>query len=154
MPDEELIDYIDQPLVYLEVADRRTVLEPYGPRYPKAVGRIYRLVPGGAPPIGDSEADIAFVDELVLPSEKVGQTVLFDKDLCGETIPVRINFRARSIPTYHAELLMARVNYDWPNRIPDLKGLNDRQVALWVIRESMERFTLEYYNRGLKTVPH
>ena len=144
--DKEFIEYVGKPLIYLEIADRRMVIEPYGPRYPQAVGRIFRLVPGGAPPIGDSEADVAFVDEFCSPSEKVGQKPISASDFPqGAIIPIRIYYKFRTIPHYHAEFFLARINYEWPNRIPDLRGWHGRLVSLWVIRESMERFTLEYY---------
>ena len=66
-------------------------------------------------------------------------------------MPVKVHFRPPSILNYPAELLWGEVNYEWPNRMVDLKGLHGRKIALWVIRESMERFTLEYYQKAGKS---
>src|SRR3989338_9178175 len=39
------ISYLEEPFVYLETADRRLFSEPYGPRFPKAVGKVFCLEP-------------------------------------------------------------------------------------------------------------
>ena len=106
------------------------------------------------PPISGSEADVAFVEGLVVISERVKEKAFLAADIAGQVIPIRVYFRATSMPNKRTELLRARVDYTWPNRISDLRGLHGCQVALWVIRESMERYPLEYYNRGFKNVPH
>jgi len=48
------VRFVDRPLLCLETADYRTFVDPYGPGYPSAIGRIYETKPGGAGP-GDSE---------------------------------------------------------------------------------------------------
>jgi len=48
------IRFVDRPLLCLETADYRLFVNPYGPEYPAAIGRIYWVRPGGAGP-DDSE---------------------------------------------------------------------------------------------------
>ncbi|MDP3727099.1 MAG: hypothetical protein Q8R35_00480 [bacterium] len=40
-----VLSYAHEPYVYLETADRTLFTEPYGPRYPRAVGRVFCLEP-------------------------------------------------------------------------------------------------------------
>lgn len=37
--------YTNERFVYLETADHRIFVEPYGPQYPKAVGKVFCLEP-------------------------------------------------------------------------------------------------------------
>jgi len=61
VPQQEMIDYVGMINLYLETADHRIFISPYGPRYDDAVGRVYQLVPSGPIPHDKAEANVAFV---------------------------------------------------------------------------------------------
>jgi len=57
-------DFTKPRILYLETQDTWLFLHPYGPMYDDAVGKVYELHPGGAPPFFDSATDFGFVKSI------------------------------------------------------------------------------------------
>lgn len=57
-------DFTKPLILYLETQDTRLFVHPYGPMYDDAVGKVYELHPGGAPPFFDSATDFGFVKSI------------------------------------------------------------------------------------------
>lgn len=60
------VNFTRVPFLYLETIDTRLYVHPYGPRYNDAIGRLYRIRPGG-----DSELTLGYVKSITpnLPEE-------------------------------------------------------------------------------------
>lgn len=72
--------YQDEPWAYLETADRRLFTQPYGPRFPEAVGKVFCLEPiqGGE----RTEVKISYV-RMIAPW-------IFD-DIIGDRMRIKIS---------------------------------------------------------------
>lgn len=76
--------YLCGSTVYLKIPGT-FFIEPFGPIYPKAVAKVFRLIP--VPPFAMGETDIVFVREVVVlsgkqfPRERMG----------GKNYPIRVS---------------------------------------------------------------
>ncbi len=57
------VDFTRASLLRLETIDTRLFAHPYGPKYNDAVGRLYKIRPGGAGP-DDSELTLGYVKSI------------------------------------------------------------------------------------------
>jgi len=125
------IRYVGLPKLYLETADCRLFVHPYGPQYDEAVGRIYQLAWVSGPDL--SETKVAYVKSIV--------SNIFDKvSEIGELVPIKVFYQRK----YQDKLiLLARVEYDRYEAVPDLKNRGGNWLVLELYFVSASRIVLD-----------
>lgn len=93
-----MLSYTHEPFVYLETADRTLFVEPYGPRHPKAVGRVYCLEPiqGGE----YAAAQVTHIEKITprIFHQRIGETMLISVE-CEMVIRGQRILHARVVST-------------------------------------------------------
>ena len=125
----KMINYVEVNMLYLETADHRLFISPYGPRYDDAVGRVYQLVPSGPIPHDKAEANVAFI-KLITPKD------IFDKEI-GEHEPIKV---FAQLEHEDGLVLLARIEYGPYKRLADLKSRSGTWLILVLYPESAAWF--------------
>ena len=127
----QVIKYVGLLKLYLETADYRLFEHPYGPQYDEAVGRIYQLTQASGPDL--SETKIAHVKSII--------SDVFNNALkIGEVVPIKVFYQRK----YQDKLiLLARVEYDRYEAVPDLKNRGGNWLMLELYFESASRIVLD-----------
>ncbi|PIZ70472.1 MAG: hypothetical protein COY09_02945 [Candidatus Portnoybacteria bacterium CG_4_10_14_0_2_um_filter_39_11] len=129
-----VIKYVGLPKLYLETVDYRLTVHPYGPQYDEAVGRIYQLSQASGPDL--SEAKIAYVKsiKLVIPD------TFYQHPEVGEVMPIKVRYQCRQGDEV---VLLAKVDYDRYENMPDLKNRGGNWFMLKLYFESASRIVLD-----------
>lgn len=130
-PRVELINYAETKQVYLETGDYRLYEHPYGPRYPEAVGKVFRWTSterGNA-----ADADEAFVKSV---SPDVFDVRSGGSSRIGQVVPIKVY---RQFKHEDGLVLVARVEYNHRSRVIDIGGYNGTWLILIVFTQSASR---------------
>lgn len=131
--DRKIIDYRKTKQLYLQTADTRLYEHPYGPTYPKAIGKIFRWV---STELGDAaDADQAFVKNVSpdIFQEKIGGAKV------GQLVPITVYYQFK----WRGSLfLFAKIDYSHNAKIPDIKGRDGTELVISVYLESAKRIIL------------
>lgn len=98
-PKREIVNYVGMKCLHLETADH----QPYGPAYPEAIGKIFRL---DADPISDTiDTKVAFVK---YASPEILNKVI-EKTGAGQAVPIKVYNQFK-----HGDevILSAKIDFD------------------------------------------
>ncbi|MEK7461695.1 MAG: hypothetical protein AAB586_01350 [Patescibacteria group bacterium] len=107
--------YVNKTNVHLETPDYRLFAKPYGPLYPEATGRIFRLEHHESSP-----SSVSYIKSIA--------PIIFDFKI-SEELPVKVYYEAM---IDNERVLMVRIEYGQYERLIDLQKRNGNWLLLFL----------------------
>lgn len=124
--------FVGRKLLYLETEDNRLFVHPYGPLHDDAIGRIYKVIPGGAGP-EDSEHTLGYVKSLLPKLPKMSHfPIEVKKEMINEQ---------KGIVKLEATI---KFNKHWTKEVIDTHEMDGKGIEIELFLEDTK---LEYVDR-------